>query len=119
MKIPNYEESTQDLDLVDVAVELPLGVGEGGVGVLQVDRLLPRVGELLLHLPLAPAIMGEHFVIYVQGSAKRWGCLLSYSQAEPGRELTQPSYRLLAEPCRSGRWMDCGTGQDRMMKCLY
>ena len=26
------------------------------------------------------------------------GCLLSYSQAEPGRELTQPSPRLLAEP---------------------
>ena len=25
-------------------------------------------------------------------------CLLSYSQAEPGRELTQPSPRLLAEP---------------------
>ena len=47
---------------MDVAVELPLGVGEGGVGVLQVDRLLPRVGELLLHLPLAP---GEQiFVIH-------------------------------------------------------
>ena len=27
------------------------------------------------------------------------GCLLSYSQAEPGRELTQPSPHLLAEPC--------------------
>ena len=27
---------------------------------------------------------------------------LSYSQAEPGRELTQPSPRLLAEPCRVG-----------------
>ena len=27
-------------------------------------------------------------------------CLLSYSQAEPGRELTQPSPRLLAELCR-------------------
>ena len=25
--------------------------------------------------------------------------MLSYSQAEPGRELTQPSPRLLAEPC--------------------
>ena len=24
---------------------------------------------------------------------------LSYSQAEPGKELTQPSPRLLAEPC--------------------
>ena len=36
----------------------------------------------------------------VQGSAKRHGCLLSYSQAEPGRELMQPSPRLLAEPCR-------------------
>ena len=27
------------------------------------------------------------------------GCLLSYSQAKPGRELTQPSRRLFAEPC--------------------
>ena len=35
----------------------------------------------------------------VQRSAKRRGCLLSYSQAEPGRELIQPSPRLLAEPC--------------------
>ena len=35
----------------------------------------------------------------VHRSAKRRGCLLSYSQAEPGRELTQPSPRLLAEPC--------------------
>ena len=35
----------------------------------------------------------------VQRWAKRRGCLLSYSQAEPGRELTQPSPRLLAEPC--------------------
>ena len=34
-----------------------------------------------------------------QRSAKRRGCLLTYSQAEPGRELTQPSPRLLAEPC--------------------
>ena len=30
---------------------------------------------------------------------KRRGCLLSYSQSEPGRELTQPSPRLSAEPC--------------------
>ena len=37
----------------------------------------------------------------LQRSAKRRGCLLSYSQAEPGRELTQPSPRLLAEPCTS------------------
>ena len=35
----------------------------------------------------------------IAGSAKRRGCLLSYSQAELGRELTQPSSRLLAEPC--------------------
>ena len=35
----------------------------------------------------------------VQRSAKMRGCLLSYSQAEPGRELTQPKPRLLAEPC--------------------
>ena len=36
----------------------------------------------------------------LQGSAKRRGCLLSHSQAEPGRELTQPSPCLLAEPCK-------------------
>ena len=35
----------------------------------------------------------------LQRSAKRRGCLLSYNQAEPGRELTQPSPRLFAEPC--------------------
>ena len=39
-------------------------------------------------------------LINIQGSAKRRCCLLSYSQAEPGKELTQPSPRLLAEPCR-------------------
>ena len=34
----------------------------------------------------------EHKIsIQVQRSAKRRGCLLGYSQAEPGRELTQPS----------------------------
>ena len=37
--------------------------------------------------------------ISLHRSTKRCGCLLSYSQAEPGRELTQPSPRLLAEPC--------------------
>ena len=36
---------------------------------------------------------------HVQRSAKRRDCLLSYSQAQPGRELTQPSPCLLAEPC--------------------
>ena len=38
-------------------------------------------------------------ICILQRSAKRRGCLLSYSQAEPGRKLTQPSPRLLAEPC--------------------
>ena len=33
------------------------------------------------------------------GIGKKRGSLLSYSQAEPGRELTQPSPSLLAEPC--------------------
>ena len=37
----------------------------------------------------------------IQRSAKRRGCLLSYSQAEPGRELTQPSPCLFAEPCNT------------------
>ena len=35
----------------------------------------------------------------IQRSGKRCGCLLSYSQAEPGRALTQPRKHLLAEPC--------------------
>ena len=39
--------------------------------------------------------------VYIQRSAKRRGCLPSYSQAEPIRELTQSSPRLLAEPCKS------------------
>ena len=39
-------------------------------------------------------------------SAQRRGCLLSYSQAEPGRELTQPSPRLLAEPCTLTSYVD-------------
>ena len=43
--------------------------------------------------------------LHVQGSAKRRGCLLSYNQAEPGRELTQPSTRLLAEPCMWGMYV--------------
>ena len=38
----------------------------------------------------------------VQRSAKRRGCLLSHSQAEPGRELTQPRKHLLAEPLTFG-----------------
>ena len=37
---------------------------------------------------------------FLQRLAKRCGCLLSYSQAEPGRELMQPRKHLLAEPCR-------------------
>ena len=36
---------------------------------------------------------------FVQRSAKRRGCLLSYGKAEAGRELTQPRKYLLAEPC--------------------
>ena len=34
----------------------------------------------------------------MQKSAKRRGCLQSYSQAEPGRELMQPRKHVLAEP---------------------
>ena len=58
-------------------------------------------GRLALLLPLGLTesscciLVSE---VTVQRSAKRRGCLLSYSQAEPGRELTQPSPRLLAEP---------------------
>ena len=47
---------------MDVAVQLPLGVGERGVGVLEVHGLLPRVGELLLHLPLAPVYSLNIFI---------------------------------------------------------
>ena len=41
----------------------------------------------------------ENRRVVLQRSKKRCGCLLSYSQAEPGREFTQTSPRLLAEPC--------------------
>ena len=50
-----------------------------------------------------PQWVYDGLVNQVQRSAKRRGCLLSYSQAEPGRELTKPSPRLLAEPCRIGQ----------------
>ena len=44
----------------------------------------------------------ELSLMSVQRPAKRRGCLLSYSQAEPGRELSNlASPRLLAEPCIS------------------
>ena len=58
------------------------------------DRQIPHL------LPgIAWTAASEPICVPVQRSAKRRGCLLSYSQAEPGRELTQPSPRLLAEPC--------------------
>ena len=49
-------------------------------------------------LPISVSQFTE--MVSVQISAKRCGCLLSYSQAELGRELTQPRKHLLAEPCR-------------------
>ena len=72
---------------------------------------VPLAGRLLLWL--TPALVGgcnlslnmhqnianDWMNNAVQRSAKRRGCLLSYSQAEPGRELTQPRKHLLAEPC--------------------
>ena len=42
-------------------------------------------------------------VMLYRDQQKRRGCLLSYSRAEPGRELTQPRPRLLAEPCTSSQ----------------
>ena len=39
------------------------------------------------------------FLPHIRRSAKRRGYLLTYSQAELGRELTQPRKHLLAEPC--------------------
>ena len=51
---------------------------------------------------LQPCSVRSNRGVDIQRSAKRRGCLLSYSQAEPGRKLTQPSPRLLAEPCSSG-----------------
>ena len=53
-----------------------------------------------MYSPLCRVSKGYADLCDIQRSAKRRGCLLSYSQAEPGRELTQPSPRLLAEPCR-------------------
>ena len=37
--------------------------------------------------------------VNLQRMAKRCGGMISYSQAEPARELTQPRKHLLAEPC--------------------
>ena len=48
---------------------------------------------------LTPSLLVHIMARTIKSSAKRLGCLLSYSQAEPGRELTQPSPCLLAEPC--------------------
>ena len=52
---------------------------------------------------------GDHFL--ARSCTYKWFCLyrdrqkkLSYSQAEPGREITQPSPRLLGEPCV---WSKC------------
>ena len=58
------------------------------------------LSNLAIFIPVASAVIW-HVCERVKRLAKRWGCLLSYSQAEPGRELTQPSPHLLAEPCRS------------------
>ena len=46
-----------------------------------------------------PSLVSETQWKDVQRSAKRRGCLLSNSQAEPGRELTQPSTCLSADAC--------------------
>ena len=51
------------------------------------------------HLQVCSFVLNE-LGCSLQRSAKRCSCLLIYSQAEPGRELTQPRPRLLAaEPC--------------------
>ena len=69
------------------------------------DYVDPQVGQGLSSLSFTRLLLRLLFVMFdanslhVQRSAKRRGCLLSYSQAEPGRALTQPSPRLLAEPC--------------------
>ena len=39
--------------------------------------------------------------------------MLSYSQTEPGIELTQPRTHLLAEPCRWGERMERETERER------
>ena len=54
-----------------------------------------RCRDARLHLKTAVRGSAQR----LQRSAKRRGCLLSYSHAEPGRELTQPGKHLLAEPC--------------------
>ena len=60
----------------------------------RVDAAFATLSALFWH------VLGANMFLIrlIQRSAKRRGCLLSYSQAEPGRELTQPSLRLLAEP---------------------
>ena len=71
--------------------------GEAAAGPEQADREEPQGGR-------DPGRKGHQAApprYVVQRSAKRRGCLLSYSQAEPGRESTQPRKHLLAEPCSS------------------
>ena len=56
--------------------------------------------ELRASLKITVPLLWRMCVILqvLQRTAKRRGCLLSYSQAEPGRKLTQPSPCLIAEP---------------------
>ena len=71
------------------------------VNVSSVLRHLCKVNNLVVIIDFWLVISLEIYfaILKVQRSAKRRGCLLSYSQAQPGRELTQPSPCLLAKPC--------------------
>ena len=95
------------------AVAAPSTGGAGHVGLdLHLLRLAlhPPRGNLhlarslhLIHLLIRHRTVSNNNAVpesyRLQSSAKRRGCLLSYSQAEPGRELTQPNPCLLAQPC--------------------
>ena len=54
------------------------------------------------------------FVTNLQRSAKRRGCLLNYSQAEPGGQSRQPMLYLLAEPCR----VNCARASNQRISTL-
>ena len=58
-------------------------------------------GNIKFNIPITQLLHTFSHAPTIQRPAKRRGCLLSYGQAEPGRELMQPSLRLLAEPCIS------------------
>ena len=73
------------------------------------------VTRFLFAFPFLPEAQkwGPQISMNVKRSAKRRGSLLSYSQAEPRRELTQPRKHLFAEPCTGSPGYQFETGQSQ------